>query len=240
MERISKARNSEFAPVKYWSKFVHSGLTHSKCDRILVLKNNAISVTNLKATSTKFFQAKRYSTAMKKRSSLTTSNYLKSKSNTCSKGTLLASQISTQPRTKEILSNTSSMPRSVSLATSVLHPQISRQESEVPITRKARALHQAKSKAKLDRWKWSVESPWVNVGVVYKSGDDVRREEYKEGKSRWMTKQGFMAYGEKHCKGYRIIENYVGKDPSEPPVLHNFRSVHKGKWVSGTFKLSCV
>eukprot|EP00826_Nyctotherus_ovalis_P001389 TRINITY_DN10210_c0_g1_i1.p2 TRINITY_DN10210_c0_g1~~TRINITY_DN10210_c0_g1_i1.p2 ORF type:complete len:182 (-),score=32.06 TRINITY_DN10210_c0_g1_i1:147-692(-) len=78
-------------------------------------------------------------------------------------------------------------------------------------------------------------SPCVNIGSPYKSQEDVYNEEYKQSKSKWITKNGFVAIV--GSKNYRDIENYVTKDPSEPPLLHKFRSVDKSKWLSGSFKL---
>jgi hypothetical protein len=107
------------------------------------------------------------------------------------------------------------------------------QGNEIPLLKK-RIMHPSKSKLKITR----IETLSVNIGSLYKSDEEIRREEYKESKSKWITKCGFISHGPKHCTGYRVIENYVGKDPSEPPILHNFRPVNKTKWISGTFKLS--
>ena len=30
---------------------------------------------------------------------------------------------------------------------------------------------------------------------------------------------------------FKYIENFVAKDPSEPPVNYNFREIHKDKWM---------
>ena len=33
-------------------------------------------------------------------------------------------------------------------------------------------------------------------------------------------------------RGLGNIENYVTRDPSEPPMLHQFRTERKGNWMS--------
>eukprot|EP00826_Nyctotherus_ovalis_P060992 TRINITY_DN8633_c0_g1_i3.p2 TRINITY_DN8633_c0_g1~~TRINITY_DN8633_c0_g1_i3.p2 ORF type:complete len:150 (+),score=26.44 TRINITY_DN8633_c0_g1_i3:1384-1833(+) len=79
-------------------------------------------------------------------------------------------------------------------------------------------------------------SPCINVGTPYKSQLEFANEDYRRSKKKWLTKSGFLACGGK--KLYKVIENYVVKDPSEPPVLHRFRRTSKGKWIAGSFKLS--
>ena len=208
---------------------MHSGLTLSKCDSILVLKNNAISATNFKANKIKFFQKKRYGSVVKKRSSLVSSHYFKNKLDKPSNCSLFTSP---KCSNKEISYNTSSIAKNTC---SILHPglTLTQQEKETSLLKKKRMLHPLKNKLRIA----SIESLSVNIGSLYKTDEEIRREEYKESKNKWITKFGFMAYGEKHCKGYRMMENYVGKDPSEPSVLHNFRPVDKNKWISGVFKL---
>jgi hypothetical protein len=43
----------------------------------------------------------------------------------------------------------------------------------------------------------------------------------------------YRAFGKASSLKRFEIENYVGKDPSEPPLLHRFRDVEKDKWVNG-------
>ena len=31
------------------------------------------------------------------------------------------------------------------------------------------------------------------------------------------------------------IQNYVVRDPSDPPTLHKFRIANKDKWIAGNF-----
>ena len=115
------------------------------------------------------------------------------------------------------------------------HNLIKNALSKNPSSRRLFPFCQYKGFSKM---KTSKSMIYVNIGSPYKTKEELQNEEYKKSKEKWLTNKGFIASGDKNCKGYMIIENYVGKDPSEPQVLHKFREVNKSKWISKTFKLS--
>ena len=59
-------------------------------------------------------------------------------------------------------------------------------------------------------------------------------------KKNWLTKKGFIAFGgkanalEAKVKYKDLL--YVTADPSEPPMLHKFRSDDKETFLHGPFK----
>ncbi len=68
----------------------------------------------------------------------------------------------------------------------------------------------------------------------YETQEERERRELKADKKRWVSPEGFTSV---FTSGRRpnFIENYVTRDPSDPPVLHQFRSEDKGKWIAGGF-----
>lgn len=76
--------------------------------------------------------------------------------------------------------------------------------------------------------------PCVRISSPYKSSEDADKEEYKTGKQKWVSKRTFV--GCASTNAYKMIANYVGRDPSDPPVLHQFRPENKKRWLSGAFK----
>ena len=55
-------------------------------------------------------------------------------------------------------------------------------------------------------------------------------------KKKWISPKNFdTIYNEKY--GTKPIENYVTRDPSPSPMLHNFRTFDKKKWIAGNLKL---
>ena len=83
---------------------------------------------------------------------------------------------------------------------------------------------------------YNIENPCIRNASPYMSREDVYNEDYKNSKQKWLTKNGFMRHASRHCRGYKIIDNYVEKDPSDPPILHKFRAINKLKWIAGSFK----
>ena len=53
-------------------------------------------------------------------------------------------------------------------------------------------------------------------------------------KKKWLDKKGFLVSVGNYKMGgdNHYISNYVSATPSEPPLCHNFRDVHKDKWVN--------
>ena len=67
----------------------------------------------------------------------------------------------------------------------------------------------------------------------YLPDEELMKIKYKEGKKKWMSKNGFNScVGKATTNRSFVIKNYVQMTPSKPPVLYNFRSVEKNKWMS--------
>ena len=71
------------------------------------------------------------------------------------------------------------------------------------------------------------------------SGEYLTEEERKR-KEDIQSKELFISKQQKFISCYRAtnhyIENYVGRDPSQNPLLHKFREETKSKFVGGAFK----
>ena len=53
----------------------------------------------------------------------------------------------------------------------------------------------------------------------------------------WVNGDNFKTYfGKASTSQVNYIQNYVTRDPSEPPLLHKFRDKNKDKWIGGDFK----
>ena len=202
--------------VKSSKSFVHSGFSSLKRDDILVLRNNSISTLNL--TRIKKNRVRRHNSSLIR-------SY---KSNdTMHKESLKIINTSMNARTE--------LKKNKSIA--VLKPNCSKNTISQKKYRKRKISCQPLCRYKefLKMPLYNQGIPCINIGSPYKTKEDISNEEYKRAKNKWITKNGFIAAIRNSKEKY--INNYVTKDPSEPPVLHKFRSVNKSKWVSGSFKL---
>ena len=63
----------------------------------------------------------------------------------------------------------------------------------------------------------------------------MRKEDYKE-KAKWLSSRDFLTAGGQEGLNQQertFVPNYVNRDPSNPPILHNFRKpVEKAKFVN--------
>jgi hypothetical protein len=96
--------------------------------------------------------------------------------------------------------------------------------------------------------KSNFEQPVIASSSPYVSEEELRRKEYMESKKRWVSNKEFksfhkgifynswFAYLFSASKQESFIPNYVTMTPSEPPILHKFKSVKKEDWLSGDFK----
>jgi hypothetical protein len=54
---------------------------------------------------------------------------------------------------------------------------------------------------------------------------------------KWIVKNDFKTYFGKASTGkVNYIQNYVTRDPSEPPLLHKFRDKDKERWLADDIK----
>ena len=62
----------------------------------------------------------------------------------------------------------------------------------------------------------------------------MRREH--EGKAKWMSDKDFRTVGNQAALNHQektFVPNYVMRDPSNPPIIHNFRApVAKDRFVA--------
>jgi hypothetical protein len=139
----------------------------------------------------------------------------------------------------------------------MLHPNLDEDnlpsESEPPVgTRlKISNLFSSKNKIKIEpmyysRYKEFSKMPPTNLDVPvirnaspYISGEQLYRQEYLKSKLRWTSNKSFKGYFGKasSASAANFIPNYVTITPSEPPLLHKFRDLDKGKWIDDNFKV---
>eukprot|EP00831_Metopus_contortus_P079456 TRINITY_DN7906_c0_g1_i1.p1 TRINITY_DN7906_c0_g1~~TRINITY_DN7906_c0_g1_i1.p1 ORF type:complete len:512 (+),score=43.92 TRINITY_DN7906_c0_g1_i1:76-1611(+) len=80
------------------------------------------------------------------------------------------------------------------------------------------------------------DAPCVRVSGPYQTSEQTYLAECQRDKEKWITASGFHLYSSsKRNSAYKQIDNYVIQTPSQPPALHRFRSVDKGRWLCGDF-----
>ena len=78
-----------------------------------------------------------------------------------------------------------------------------------------------------------VKAGIISTGSPYLPDVEYMRLQNKENRKKWICPSNFNAYvGKATTNKSYIIKNYVRQTPSEPPVLYNFRSVQKKKWMN--------
>lgn len=228
--------NKRLPAVKNFKKLAQSGLRDPKRNGILTLKNNSINTLNLSHAKRNKFMHHHLSIAKKQKKSLEFS---------FSKNSIDTYKDSA--KSKNLYLDTTETRKSSGIALKLGYKNNLLPTSDTVMAQ--RNASEKKLRPKRTRCRpfcrymefarmgsFGQGSPCVNIGSPYKSQEDVYNEEYKQSKSKWITKNGFVAIVS--SKKYKDIENYVTKDPSEPPLLHKFRSVDKSKWLSGSFKLT--
>uniref|UniRef100_A0A7S3KB94 Uncharacterized protein n=1 Tax=Euplotes crassus TaxID=5936 RepID=A0A7S3KB94_EUPCR len=80
------------------------------------------------------------------------------------------------------------------------------------------------------------ETPIIGNDSPYITEEDLKRKEYLQSKKGWISPETFRSYFSKATKSDNFIENYVTMTPSDPPILHKFRSAKKEDWLSHDFK----
>lgn len=75
------------------------------------------------------------------------------------------------------------------------------------------------------------DTPVIWNSSPYISEEELKRKEYMESKKKWTAPEQFRTYFNKATNGDNFIPNYVTITPSEPPILHKFRSVKKEDWI---------
>eukprot|EP00826_Nyctotherus_ovalis_P013712 TRINITY_DN13745_c0_g4_i1.p2 TRINITY_DN13745_c0_g4~~TRINITY_DN13745_c0_g4_i1.p2 ORF type:complete len:246 (+),score=43.73 TRINITY_DN13745_c0_g4_i1:1180-1917(+) len=211
--------------------FSHSGLVHSKRERTQSISNNAISVKSIKLVNPK----QHFKNSIQHRQCITV--YSKRQLRSAS-GFRSGCKSHNKPvNTPLLLTAEDSKPEGLAL----LHPSIPTTKADkiysVKRTRAQTPFCRFYEFARMPAYDMGV--PCVRAGSAYKSREELVQEEYKRTKKKWITAKGFIPYGYKN-EEYKAIKNYVTQDPSEPPVLHNFRPVDKNKWIAGRFKLICI
>ena len=241
---------------KVSTTFTHSGFAYSKRNGMLVLGNNATSIkqapqlTTLEPKNLKVIRVFNCHTSNNKNEKrlflnlnadrkiiMTQSRNKRNQLKSSKDKIFLCTSFSQEKKTKAKLIST------------LLHPELKHLTEDSKLSKpETQTFKKAKISFRTDipfcRFnefnkmpKYNRNTPCIGFNAPYKSRDDIINEEYKESKKKWITKKGFIVYGGKNCARYETIDNYVGKDPSEPPALHNFRTIDKKKWLSGSFKL---
>ena len=72
----------------------------------------------------------------------------------------------------------------------------------------------------------------IRISTPYISDSEKRSIDRKENKKKWINTKDFNnIVGIASSKSYKVIPNYVCKTPSQFPLLNQFRSIDKKKWV---------
>jgi hypothetical protein len=85
----------------------------------------------------------------------------------------------------------------------------------------------------------------AKAGVItndspYLSNEDQIKQQNRENRKKWICKNNFNLFvGKATTNKSFMIKNYVSKTPSNPPVLYNFREIHKKKWIDDKGFLLC-
>ena len=240
----SNRRENSLGPSKKAPKFTHSGLVHSKRDKFAVTDNNAISNTHIKLEEDEIrpmSELRCYTqSVIKKRK-----NYLISGSKKKLRGISLSKCLNNKAKSRQrnISSmTTESIINEGSKNISLIHPGMTAEnknpDDEFMIINRRRVktpFCRFKEFTKMPPCNFDI--PCIGVGSPYKSPEQIKYEEYNISKRKWITTKGFIRHITKNSKDYQMIKNYVTQDPSQPPILHEFREINKEKWVSGPFKL---
>lgn len=115
----------------------------------------------------------------------------------------------------------------------LINKVISNNSKDMTITEKSvssgiNIYHQSLSNHKnKNNYKGASYLPFLNPDEKY------YREKFLD-KKKWLDKKGFLVSVGNYKMGGsgHYISNYVSATPSEPPLCHNFRDVHKDKWVN--------
>ena len=73
---------------------------------------------------------------------------------------------------------------------------------------------------------------YIRNASPYISEEEKHILDYFRNKQKWIDKRGFISSVGHYSMKYNMINNYVGKDPSENPLNHNFRIINKKKWIT--------
>ena len=76
--------------------------------------------------------------------------------------------------------------------------------------------------------------PCIASSGPYESIKEKAYKEFLENKKKWIGKKDFSTVLTRVIKP-SYIQNYVVRDPSDPPTLHKFRIANKDKWIAGNF-----
>lgn len=78
-----------------------------------------------------------------------------------------------------------------------------------------------------------VKAGVISTGSPYLPDVEYVKLQNKENRKKWICPSNFNVYvGKATTNKSHIIKNYVGQTPSQPPVLYNFRTVQKKKWMN--------
>ncbi|MCQ2817438.1 MAG: hypothetical protein MJ252_09255 [archaeon] len=73
---------------------------------------------------------------------------------------------------------------------------------------------------------------YVRNASPYISEEDKYIKESIKDRKKWINEKGFCCSVGKYSLKYKIIDNYVSKEPSENPLNHQFRTKDKRKWIT--------
>jgi hypothetical protein len=85
-----------------------------------------------------------------------------------------------------------------------------------------------------------MEQPCINIASPYVGCEqEVYRLGDLENKKKWLQPKGFLNNANNASKKERYSDtHYVTADPSEPPMLHQFRNEDKETYLFGNFNIS--
>jgi hypothetical protein len=80
------------------------------------------------------------------------------------------------------------------------------------------------------------DTPIIRNSSPYVTEQEQQRKEYMKSKQGWINDRPFKTFFNKATKADNFIPNYVTMTPSDPPILHKFRSTKKEEWIAHDFK----
>ena len=84
---------------------------------------------------------------------------------------------------------------------------------------------------------YSLDAPCIRISSRYdKSPFELSSKQAVAGKAKWVSSKDFKTIGGQAALNHQAksyVPNYVIQDPSDPPILHDFRpQVDKAKFVA--------
>lgn len=110
------------------------------------------------------------------------------------------------------------------------HPKKKSKHSEENFVYNGRVINTSHDEEVIDSY--FANQKYLRNSSPYISEEDKYLMESNEDKKNWINKKGFCVSVGNYSNKYKLIDNYVTKEPSESPLNHKFRSENKKKWIT--------